>query len=388
VADASSPYRETFDLTRQLIACRSVTPDDGGSLALISDRLALSGFDCERIDRGGVRNLWATHGRGAPIVCLAGHVDVVPPDAGDRWTSDPFTPTERDGRLYGRGAADMKASVAAMVTALERIATADPAHPGTLALLLTSDEEGDAVDGTVAVVEALRARGTTIDACVIGEPTSTGVFGDTIKNGRRGSLSGVIRFFGVQCHVAYPDRGRNPIHDGLPLLAALAATPWDEGDENFQPTSFQITNVRAGAGAPNVIPGVMEVSFNFRFSPRSSSADLRRRVHEVLDRTGATYTLDWTLSGEPFVTSRGPLTDALSAIVEEETGVRPSLSTHGGTSDGRFLAAVCREVVEFGPVNTTIHQVDEFVRLDELRPLTAIFERTASACLSRRQVGG
>lgn len=383
MADPSDPYRGTLDLTCQLIACRSVTPDDGGSLALIADRLASTGFVCERIDRGGVRNLWATHGRGAPIVCLAGHVDVVPPGALDRWTTDPFAPTERDGRLYGRGAADMKASVAAMVTAFERLAATDPAHPGTLALLLTSDEEGEAVDGTVAVVDALRARGVTIDACVIGEPTSTEVFGDTIKNGRRGSLSGVVRIHGTQCHVAYPERGRNPIHDGLPPLAALIATQWDHGDEDFQSTSFQITSIHAGAGATNVIPGAMDVSFNFRYSPRWSARDLRARVHEVLDGTGAAYTADWTLSGEPFVTPRGPLTDVLSTIIEEETGVRPSLSTHGGTSDGRFLAAVCREIVEFGPVNTTIHQVDECVRLDELRPLTAIFARTVNTCLRR-----
>lgn len=383
MADPSDPYRATLDLTRQLIACRSVTPEDGESLALIADRLASVGFVCERIDRGGVRNLWATHGRGAPIVSLAGHVDVVPPGALDRWTTDPFAPTERDGRLYGRGAADMKASVAAMVTACERLAATDPAHPGTLALVLTSDEEGEALHGTVAVVDALRARGVTIDACVIGEPTSTEVFGDTIKNGRRGSLSGVIHVSGVQCHVAYPERGRNPIHAGVPALSALIATKWDDGDEDFQPTSFQITSVHAGAGATNVIPGVMEVSFNVRNSPRSSATDLRRRVHEVLDRTGATYTLDWSLSGEPFVTPRGPLTDVLSTIIEEETNVRPSLSTHGGTSDGRFLAAVCREIVEFGPLNTTIHQVDECVRLDELGPLTIIFDRTMKACLTR-----
>lgn len=383
MADPSDPYRATLDLTRQLIACRSVTPEDGESLALIADRLASVGFACERIDRSGVRNLWATRGRGAPIVCLAGHVDVVPPGALDRWAVDPFSPTERDGRLYGRGAADMKASVAAMVTAFERIAASDATPPGTLALLLTSDEEGEAVNGTVAVVDALRARGVTIDACVIGEPTSTNVFGDTIKNGRRGSLSGVIRVYGVQCHVAYPERGRNPIHDGLPPLAALIATHWDDGDEDFQPTSFQITNIQAGTGATNVIPGVVEVSFNFRYSPRSTAAELRRRVHEVLDRDGATYTLDWSLSGEPFVTPRGPLTDVLSTIIEEETSVRPSLSTHGGTSDGRFLAAVCHEIVEFGPLNTTIHQVDESVGLKELRPLTTIFERTAKACLSK-----
>lgn len=381
MTDRAAAFHATLDLTRRLIACRSMTPDDGGSLALIADRLGRVGFFCERIDRGGVRNLWATHGRTAPIVCLAGHVDVVPPGPLDQWTTDPFTPTERDGGLYGRGAADMKGSVAAMITAVERLARADPAHPGTLAVLLTSDEEGDAVDGTLAVVDTLRARGVTIDACVIGEPTSTHVFGDTIKNGRRGSLSGVLRVKGTQCHVAYPERGRNPIHDGIPGLKALLATEWDAGDDDFQPTSFQITNIHAGTGASNVIPGVMEVSFNFRFSPRSPALALRQRVHDMLDRSCMNYTIEWSQSGEPFVTPRGPLTDVISAIIAQETKVQPVLSTHGGTSDGRFLATVCRAVVEFGPSNTTIHQVDECVRLDELGPLTAIYERTAMACL-------
>ena len=375
-------HGRTLDLTRRLIACRSVTPDDGGCLDLLAARLTAAGFACERLDRGGVRNLWATHGRGAPIVCLAGHVDVVPPGPLERWTSDPFVPVERDGRLHGRGAADMKASVAAMVVALERLAAASPPHAGTLALLLTSDEEGDAVHGTVAVVDALRARGVTLEACMLGEPTSVARFGDTIKNGRRGSLNGVLRVHGTQCHIAYPERGRNPIHAALGALAELAATEWDRGTPDFQPTSFQISNVHAGTGANNVIPGAMDVVFNFRHSPASPAEALRARVHAVLDRAAVPYDLAWTESGTPFVTPRGPLTDALADAILQTTGVRPELSTGGGISDGRFLASIAREVVEFGPLNQTIHQIDEYVLLSELAPLARIYERTVAACLT------
>lgn len=371
-----------IDLARQLVACRSVTPDDGGSLALIASRLAPLGFVCERLDRGGVGNLWATHTAAgapgaavAPLICLAGHVDVVPPGPRDAWTSDPFTPEIRDGRLYGRGAADMKGSVAAMVVALERLVAAEPRHPGTLALLLTADEEGDAVHGTAAVVETLRARGVTIDACILGEPTSTQGFGDTIKNGRRGSLNGVLRVFGVQCHIAYPERGRNPIASALPALAELAARQWDNGNEYFPPTSFQLSNIHAGAGAPNVIPGTLEAQFNFRFSPVSTREQLQAAVHDVLDRHELAYTLDWTLSGPPFMTARGRLVDALAEAIAAVTRQSPALSTSGGTSDGRFLADIASEVVEFGPLNDTIHKVDECVSVSDLVRLTDIFER-------------
>jgi succinyl-diaminopimelate desuccinylase len=374
-------HADTLLLARQLIACRSITPADDGCLAIVAARLSSAGFRCERLDRGSVGNLWARRGSARPLVCLAGHVDVVPPGPLEQWTSDPFTPTERDGLLYGRGAADMKASVAAMVTAAGRAALV--AEEGSIAVLLTSDEEGDAVDGTASVVATLAARGETIDACIVGEPTSTERFGDTIKNGRRGSLNGRLRVHGQQCHIAYPERGRNPIHDAARALDALISTEWDRGNGYFQPTSFQISNVHAGTGASNVIPGTLETSFNFRFSPESSSAALQARVREILDRHRLQYDLDWTLIGEPFLTPRGPLVDALAASVEAIAGVRPVLSTSGGTSDGRFLARLAREVLEFGPLNDSIHKIDEHVRIADLAPLSAIYERTIHAAWRR-----
>jgi succinyl-diaminopimelate desuccinylase len=337
---------------------------------------------CERIDRGPVSNLWATHGAGEPSVCLAGHVDVVPPGPLDGWTIDPFTPTERDGLLFGRGAADMKTSVAAMVTAAERFVTGSPGHRGSIALLLTSDEEGAALEGTAAVVRHLEARGMRLDACIVGEPTCVRQLGDTIKNGRRGSLNGVLMVRGDQCHIAYPERGRNPIHLALPALAELAATEWDRGNDYFSPTSFQIARVQAGAGANNVIPGALEVLFNFRFSTESTADTLERRVEAVLDAHGVDYELSWSLSGAPFVSARGGLVDAVSAAIESVTGVAPSLSTSGGTSDGRFLAAVSREVVEFGPIGASIHSVDEHVRLDDIAPLSQVYERAVERLLS------
>jgi succinyl-diaminopimelate desuccinylase len=366
---------ETLRLAKALIACRSITPAEDGALGLIESRLSEAGFRCERLDRGAVSNLWARYGDSRPLVCLAGHVDVVPPGPVAEWRSDPFTPTERDGQLYGRGAADMKGPVAAMVTAVERVArSAGPR--GSVALLLTSDEEGDAVDGTAAVVSSLRERAVTIDACIVGEPTSSERFGDTIKNGRRGSLNGRLSVRGQQCHIAYPERGRNPIHDAAPALAALIAAEWDRGNEYFQPTSFQMSNIHAGTGASNVIPGTLDVSFNFRFSPETSAQALKARVHDILDRFSLQYEIQWTLIGEPFLTRRGPLVDALSAAVESVAGVRPELSTSGGTSDGRFLATLVREVVEFGPLNDSIHKIDEHVRIADLEPLSVIYERT------------
>ena len=369
---------ETLQLARELIACRSVTPADGGSLALVGSRLAAAGFRCERLDRGPVSNLWARHGSSGPLVCLAGHVDVVPPGPIEQWTSDPFMPTERGGLLYGRGAADMKASVAAMVTAAERIAR-EGAGRGSVALLLTSDEEGDAVDGTAAVVEALRQRGERVDACVVGEPTSTQRFGDTIKNGRRGSLNGRLRVHGQQCHIAYPERGHNPIHAVTPALAALASAEWDRGNAYFPPTSFQLSNVHAGTGASNIIPGTLDAWFNFRFSPESSAPSLQERVHKLLDGQGLRYDLEWTLIGEPFLTPPGPLVDAMTAAVTAVAGVQPELSTTGGTSDGRFLARLAPEVVEFGPLNDSIHKIDEHVRIADLEPLSRIYERAVLA---------
>jgi succinyl-diaminopimelate desuccinylase len=369
---------DTLQLARELIARRSITPEDDGCLSLLATRLSASGFRCERIDRGSVGNLWARHGSSGPLVCLAGHVDVVPPGPVSEWTSDPFSPTERDGFLYGRGAADMKASVAAMVTAAERAARTAGNH-GSVAILLTSDEEGDAVDGTAAVVATLRDRGDTIDACIVGEPTSSDRFGDTIKNGRRGSLNGRLQVHGQQCHIAYPERGRNPIHDAARAVDALVAAEWDRGNEYFQPTSFQISNIHAGTGASNIIPGTLELWFNFRFSPESPAHVLQSRVRDILDGQGLRYGLQWTLIGEPFLTPRGALVDALSASVQAIAGVEPALSTSGGTSDGRFLSAVAREVVEFGPLNDSIHKIDERVRVADLAPLSTIYERTVLA---------
>ncbi len=373
---------ETIALARQLIACRSVTPADDGCLDLIAARLAASGFQCERIDRGGVGNLWARHGRGAPLVCLAGHVDVVPPGPLERWTTDPFGATERDGYLYGRGASDMKSSVAAMVTAVERLVSARPGHAGSIALLFTSDEEGDAVDGTVAVVDALRRRGDTIDACIVCEPTSSARLGDTVKNGRRGSLNGTLTVTGASCHIAYPERGRNPIHAALPALAELLTVEWDRGDEHFPPTSFQISNVHAGTGTVNVVPGSLDVRFNVRFSPASTVDGIKARVHAVLDRHGVEYDLVWNLAAEPFMTAGGRLVETLGRTIAEVTGLTPTLSTGGGTSDGRFLARVAREVVEFGPVAVSMHGADERVRIDDLGPLSTIYERTVAALLT------
>jgi len=375
----SDIQHDTLQLAKALIACRSITPADDGALAVVATRLSAAGFQCERLDRGSVSNLWARYGDAGPLVCLAGHVDVVPPGPIGEWTSDPFTPTERDGELYGRGAADMKGSVAAMVTAAERVVRAGGG--GSIAILLTSDEEGDAVDGTAALVSILRARGVTIDACIVGEPTSTERFGDTIKNGRRGSLNGRLRVRGQQCHIAYPERGRNPIHDAAPALAALVVTEWDRGNEYFQPTSFQVSNIHAGTGASNIIPGIVDVAFNFRFSPESAAQVLQARVREILDRHDLQYDLEWTLIGEPFMTRRGPLVEALMTSVESVAGVRPALSTSGGTSDGRFLATLAREVVEFGPLNDSIHKIDEHVRIADLEPLSVIYERTVTSIL-------
>jgi succinyl-diaminopimelate desuccinylase len=335
------------------------------------------------MDRAGVGNLWARRGRARPVICVAGHVDVVPPGPLGEWTSDPFEPTERDGLLFARGASDMKGPLAAAVTALERIAAQCPAATGSLALLVTSDEEGVATDGTVAVVDALRARGETIDYAVVAESTSQERLGDTIKNGRRGSLNGVLTVQGVQAHIAYPHRGRNAVHLGLPALSELTSIEWDGGDEYFPPTSFQISNVSAGTGADNVLPGSMTVWFNFRFSPALTADDLKARVHACLERHGLPYQVAWRLSGQPFLTARGLLTDALSAAIRSATALTPELSTSGGTSDARFLAAIAGEVVEFGPVTSSIHQVDEHIRLADLGPLSRIYEDTIERLFAR-----
>lgn len=374
---------DTLALLEQLIARASVTPQDAGCLELIGARLAAAGFALERMDSGPddfrVSNLWAVR-RGAqadaPVLVFAGHTDVVPTGDLARWTSDPFVPTVRDGRLYGRGAADMKTSLAAMVVAAEAFVAAHPAHRGSVAFLLTSDEEGPARDGTVVCVERLRARGERLDYCIVGEPTSVERLGDTVKNGRRGSLSGKLRVIGIQGHVAYPQLARNPVHQAAPALAELAVTEWDGGNAYFPPTTFQISNIAAGTGVGNVIPGELLVDFNFRFSTESTPETLRQRVQALLDRHGLDYTLDWSLSGEPFLTPVGALSAAIGAAIEAETGVKTELSTTGGTSDGRFIAKLCPQVVEFGPLNASIHKIDEYVPLDQIAPLARIYRRT------------
>jgi len=373
---------DTLALARQLVARRSLTPSDDGCLALIEARLRPVGFLCERIEREGIVNLWARFGSGAPLVCFAGHVDVVPTGPVEQWTVPPFEGAERDGFLIGRGTADMKVSVAAMTTAAERVvASLRNGGVGSVALLLTADEEGDALHGTTAVVDALIARNERIDHCVVGEPTSGERFGDTLKNGRRGSLSGHLRVEGVQCHVAYPERGRNPIHQAAPALAELSATTWDRGNDYFGPTTFQISNIHAGTGAPNVVPGTLDVQFNLRFSPESTAAGLEERIQAVLNRHGLEYDIRWTVSAEPFLTPAGALVDAVRTAVTEVTGVTPALSTSGGTSDGRFLSKVAGQVVEFGPMNDTIHKIDERVAVSDIGPLSVIYERVARTLL-------
>lgn len=362
-------------LAQELIARRSVTPDDAGCQPLLAERLARCGFHCETIERGGVKNLWARRGSAAPLFCLAGHTDVVPSGPAERWQSDPFTPTLRDDRLYGRGAADMKSSLAAFVVAVEQFVATHPAHSGSIALLLTADEEGDATDGTVAVVDALRARGEAIDYCVVGEPTAVTRLGDTIKNGRRGSLTGKLTVKGIQGHVAYPQLAKNPIHLVAPAIAELAATVWDEGDEFFPPTTWQISNIHAGNGAGNVIPGSVDILFNFRFAAVSTPESLQQRLRTILERHGLDFEIVWTLGARPFGTPRGTLVEAALAAIHEQTGVNAELSTSGGTSDGRFLAEICPQVIELGPVNESIHKIDENVAVTDLPHLAAIYRR-------------
>jgi succinyl-diaminopimelate desuccinylase len=334
------------------------------------------GFTVERMRFGDVDNLWAQRGSSGPIVCFAGHTDVVPTGPLDQWASDPFAAAERDGYLYGRGAADMKTSIAAFVTAAERFLAAHPSTPGRIALLITSDEEGVAVDGTTRVVDALRDRGQRLDYCIVGEPTCVDKLGDMIKNGRRGSLSGTLVVKGVQGHIAYPNLTRNPIHLAAPALAELAAVQWDTGSEYFPPTTWQISNIHAGTGATNVVPGELTVMFNFRFSTAVTPEQLRERVEAVLRRHALDYSLDWSVSGMPFLTPRGKLVEAVGASIREIAGIEPELSTSGGTSDGRFIATICRELVELGPVNASIHKINECVLMSDAGALSRIYQRT------------
>jgi succinyl-diaminopimelate desuccinylase len=372
----------TLALARDLIARRSITPEDGGCQDVLAARLRPLGFTLEPVASNGVTNLWARRGTAAPLVCFAGHTDVVPTGPLDKWLSDPFAPTERDGRLFGRGAADMKTSLAAMVVAIEGFLAARPDHRGSIAMLVTSDEEGVATDGTVRVVERLAARNERIDYCVVGEPTSVARLGDTIKNGRRGSLSARLLVRGLQGHIAYPQQARNPVHELAPALAELAATVWDEGNEYFPPTSWQVSNIHAGTGATNVIPGELALDFNFRFSTASTAAGLRERVHAILDRHRLDYVLDWTLGGEPFLTPRGELVEAVAGAIAEVTGSAPEVSTTGGTSDGRFIIRICPQVVEFGPVNMSIHKLNEHVELAAVEPLERVYRRVLEKLLA------
>jgi succinyl-diaminopimelate desuccinylase len=374
-------------LTEALIACRSVTPADAGCIGLLRERLAAAGFGCELLEAGPanarVSNLWAVHAGGlpGPTLVLAGHIDVVPPGPLDHWSSDPFVPTHRNGRLHGRGAADMKTAVAAMTVAACDYVGLHPGHKGRVALLVTSDEEGPSLHGTVHVVHELQRRGETLDACIIGEPTSVDRVGDMVKNGRRGTLSARLVVKGVQGHIAYPQLARNPIHEFAPALAELTTTVWDRGNEFFLPTSWQVSNMHAGTGVGNVIPGELVVDCNFRFSTESTAASLQQRLVAILDKHRVQHELSWTLGGEPFLTPPGTLHAALAGAVKAEFGIEPQLSTTGGTSDGRFIARICPQVMEFGVRNDSAHKIDEWVEVEAIEPLAATYRRTIETFL-------
>jgi succinyl-diaminopimelate desuccinylase len=366
----------TLDLAKELIRRPSVTPKDEGCQDLMIERLEAIGFEIERLRFGDVDNFWARRGNGSPLVVFAGHTDVVPTGPMDKWDADPFDPTEIDGMLYGRGAADMKSSLAAFITAIEDFVAAHPEHKGSIGLLITSDEEGPSINGTVKVVEWLERKQIKIDYCIVGEPSSAEVMGDTIKNGRRGSLNGKLTLRGKQGHVAYPHLAKNPIHQGLPALAELAATTWDDGNEYFPATTFQISNIHGGTGAENVIPGEAIVDFNFRYSTEVTDEHLKRRVETILKSYSLDFELNWRLSGLPFLTREGRLVEAVRAAIEAELGVKTTLSTSGGTSDGRFIAPTGAEVVELGPLNATIHQINECVAIDDPGRLSRVYQQT------------
>ncbi|NEV61499.1 succinyl-diaminopimelate desuccinylase [Thiorhodococcus minor] len=377
----------TLMLACDLISRPSVTPEDAGCQDLIAARLERLGFRIEPMRFGEVSNLWARRGDAGPLLCFAGHTDVVPTGPLADWASDPFVPTIRAGQLFGRGAADMKGSIAAMVTAVESFVAQHPDHQGSIAFLITSDEEGPSVDGTVKVVERLQQRGERIDYALVGEPSSRARLGDSIKNGRRGSLSGWLRIHGKQGHVAYPQLAKNPFHASAEALAALCAEVWDEGNDYFPPTSFQIANLSMGTGADNVIPGHLEAQFNLRFSTELDPAAIKARVQGILDKGDFDYEIRWRLSGSPFVTPVGRLVEAVRGAIQDATGIETELSTAGGTSDGRFIAPMGAQVVELGPINATIHQVNECVGVDELVQLSRIYERTLEELLTKDERG-
>ncbi|WP_456405021.1 succinyl-diaminopimelate desuccinylase [Thiolapillus sp.] len=373
---------DTLELAKELISRPSVTPEDAGCQALMMERLSALGFDTEPMNFGDTQNFWARHGSEDPLFCFAGHTDVVPPGPEDAWDSPPFEPTIRDGLLYGRGAADMKGSLAAMISATESFVKKHPDHNGSIAYLITSDEEGPATHGTVKVIETLELRDEKIDWCLVGEPSSTEKLADVVKNGRRGSHGCRLVVKGIQGHVAYPHLARNPVHQAMPALAELVAEEWDQGNEFFPPTTFQISNIHAGAGATNVIPGALEVLFNFRFSTETTHEALEQRVQEILDRHGLDYDIEWTLSGPPFLTAAGALLDAAQQAVQEIMGYSTELSTSGGTSDGRFIAPTGAQVLELGPLNATIHKVNECVGVEDLDNLARIYERLLELLLT------
>ncbi|MFZ5501947.1 MAG: succinyl-diaminopimelate desuccinylase [Pseudomonadota bacterium] len=373
---------DTLALAQALIARRSLTPEDAGCQEILIERLEKLGFHIESMRFGNVDNLWARRGTTGPVVVFAGHTDVVPSGPPESWFSPPFEPTIRDGMLYGRGAADMKTSIAAFITAIEAFLLEHPDHRGSIALLITSDEEGVAVDGTVRVVEALQARGETIDFCIVGEPTSNQRVGDMIKNGRRGSLNGTLTVKGVQGHIAYPHLVKNPIHAVAPAIAELANTVWDEGNAYFPPTSWQISNMTSGTGATNVVPGTAEILFNFRFSTASTPQSLQDKVHAILDKHAVEYDLLWELSGKPYLTEKGSLVAAISKAIRQAYGITPELSTSGGTSDGRFIADICPQVIEFGPLNATIHKLNECVAVADIEPLKQTYQLTLNYLLA------
>ncbi|MQR00042.1 succinyl-diaminopimelate desuccinylase [Glaciimonas soli] len=374
---------KTLALAEALISQSSVTPEDKGCQARLIALLEPLGFVCETIQSGDVTNLWARKGSTQPLLVFAGHTDVVPTGPRDQWQSDPFLPSHRDGKLYGRGAADMKTSIAAMIVAVEEFTQARPDHSGSIAFLITSDEEGPATDGTVVVCERLKARGEKLDYCIVGEPTSSAELGDMIKNGRRGTMSGKLVVKGIQGHIAYPHLAKNPIHLAAPALAELASEKWDEANEYYLPTSWQMSNIHGGTGASNVIPGEVVIDFNFRFSTASTVEGLQQRVHAILDKHGLEYTLKWTVGGLPFLTPRGDLSAALSDAIKAETGIETELSTTGGTSDGRFIAQICPQVIEFGPPNGSIHKIDEHIEVRFIDPLKNIYRRTLENLLPK-----